>query len=184
MELLRQPGWEALVVGGVVVILIVMAGVSRLSCEQAAPVVLSEVQSDQPSPSESDTIVVHVAGAVARPGVYTLLPGDRVADAVRRAGGPTDDAELDRVNLAAFITDGQRIHIPGPDEDGGSSTVNLNYAGQRELESLPGIGPALAGRIIDYRERNGPFSSIDELLGVPGIGPSTLERLRELVSLF
>lgn len=146
-------------------------------------------------------MVVHVTGAVLTPGIVELPAGSRVDDAVAAAGGARDDADLSAVNLARILTDGEQIHLPVPGEvpravaDGqqtsadtgagstaqapGSGAVNINTADASELESLPGVGPAIAQRIIEHRERNGPFASVDDLQDVPGIGPATLEKLRD-----
>lgn len=140
------------------------------------------------------SVVVHVVGAVARPGLYELPEGSRVDDAIEKAGGPTEDAALANVNLAAPVGDGQQIVIAangevGPptmhvgSETGASGLVRLNSATLAELETLPGIGPVTAQKILDYREQRGGFTSIDELDAVPGIGPARLEQLREHVQL-
>ena len=144
-------------------------------------------------------IVVHVAGAVAAPGVYELPGGSRADDAVRAAGGATAGAELDALNLAAPLRDGERVYVPvegepapppppagaGPPEASAapSGPVNLNAAGVDELEALPGVGPATARAIVTHRETNGPFASIDDLERVRGIGPAKLEAIRPLVTL-
>ncbi|WP_193106842.1 ComEA family DNA-binding protein [Brachybacterium sp. FME24] len=153
-------------------------------------------------PSE---LVVHVSGAVESPGVVKLPPGSRVDDALRAAGGATADGELSAVNLARTVTDGEQIHVPRPGEeppaavsapsgagegedgggadssDAGSSAgghIDLNTATATDLEQLPGVGPAIAQRILEHREKNGPFTSVDGLLEVSGIGPATLEEIR------
>jgi len=137
---------------------------------------------------------VYVCGAVKAPAVYRLPPGSLVEDAIRAAGGPTDDADLVRINLARELLDQQQVYVPRLGEDlsyptlsggVGPSTephpVNINTATAAELETLPHIGPGLARQIVDYREAYGPFQSVEDLLNVPGIGPSTLEELREWV---
>lgn len=142
-------------------------------------------------------VVVHVAGAVVRPGVQTLAAGARVIDAVDAAGGLVADADPTRVNLAAEVVDGSQIYVPrqgeesaplpiaGVGSDAGSGDpsgpINLNTASAVELESLPGVGPATASAIVDHRERNGPFASVEKLLDVRGIGEAKLAQLRELV---
>jgi competence protein ComEA len=154
-------------------------------------------------------VVVHIAGAVVRPGVQHLGAGARVVDAVERAGGATPDAELGRVNLAAPVQDGQQVYVPrvgevppapvgggpaGAGASGGSGSagagaagqpgglVNLNTATTEELDTLPGVGPATAEAIIAHREANGPFTSVDQLLDVRGIGDAKLADLRDLVT--
>ena len=153
------------------------------------------------SPSPSPTVVfVHVVGRVRRPGVYELHEGDRVIDAIRAAGGAKQDADLRSINLAALLTDGEQIivwkrgapgdpfPVSGPAGSSGSGSggppalINVNTATLDQLESLPGIGPALGQRIIDYREEHGPFASVDDLLNVSGIGDQRLADLRPLVT--
>lgn len=131
-------------------------------------------------------VVVHVAGAVAAPGVYELPEGARVHDAVLAAGGPVSGADVDQLNLAALLADGQKVYVPHEGErvpDLGESAsqpliLSLNRASAQELEALPGIGPVLAGRIVAYRAANGPFRHVDDLINVSGIGPKLLEQLR------
>jgi competence protein ComEA len=141
-------------------------------------------------------VVVHVAGAVVRPGLYRLPAGSRVADAIDLAGGPRPRADLDRLNLAARLVDGQRVAVsrrgepplPGSVEaavaaDGTTPTgpVDLNTAGMAELETLPGVGPATARKILEERTRRGGFRSVRDLLGVPGIGERRFAELRSRV---
>jgi competence protein ComEA len=159
------------------------------------------------TPTTGAGIVVHAAGAVSRPGLYRLPRDARVADLLDAAGGPTLETDLDRVNLAAPLADGQRLYLPrrgegspavvGPDGgavSGGtgatgatasgapSGPIDLNTATAEQLDTLPGVGPATAAAIVSHRERNGPFSSVDGLLDVRGIGPSKLEAMRDLVT--
>jgi competence protein ComEA len=143
----------------------------------------------EPQPEE-ETLVVHVAGAVHEPGVYVMPGGSRAWDALEAAGGPTPEGAAHALNLAEPLEDGQRLYVPTREELergeiaplGQPSLVNLNRAGRQALETLPGIGPALAQRIIDDRKANGPFKSVDDLARVSGIGPKTVERLRHLVT--
>jgi competence protein ComEA len=148
-------------------------------------------------------IVVYVAGAVVTPGVYELGGSARVHDAVDAAGGLTPEADLDALNLAAFVADGDRIFVPrvgqsvpavvtpsggGAGTVGGASAsaptepVNINKASVDELDGLPGIGPATAAAIVAHRQQSGPFSSVDDLLDVRGIGPAKLDAIRGLVT--
>ncbi|HEX2564023.1 MAG TPA: ComEA family DNA-binding protein [Acidimicrobiales bacterium] len=151
------------------------------------------------APSE---VVVHVAGAVVSPGVRRLPPGSRVTDALDAAGGALPGADLPRINLAAPLVDGQQVYVPKPGEEvpvaagaglpGGAgdagggpvpgAPVDLNTATAEQLDTLPGVGPATASAIIAHREQHGPFTSVDQLLDVRGIGEAKLEQLRDLVS--
>jgi len=134
--------------------------------------------------SKPSTISVHVAGAVRTPGVYTLSDGNRVQDAIAAAGGATAEAEIHRLNLAALLSDGQKIYVPTHDikEDSESGLVNINTAGQKELETLPHIGPARAQKIIEYRELHGPFSSLEEITKVDTIGPKIFDSIKDLIT--
>jgi competence protein ComEA len=132
-----------------------------------------------------DTVTVHVSGAVAHPGLVEVQPPARVADAIVAAGGALPSAALGGVNLAAPISDGQHIEIPSGttvSAGSGSGKVALNSADVQELQRLPGVGPVLAQRIFEYREQNGPFQTIEDLLDVSGIGESKLAALREAVT--
>jgi competence protein ComEA len=142
------------------------------------------------SASAAARLIVDVAGWIHRPGVYQFDPGSRVVDAVERAGGARDGADLTLLNLAAPLVDGQQILVPKEGDAGavggiGTSTgpggvaiVNVNTADETALETLNGVGPALATAIIQYRTEHGPFTSVDQLDDVSGIGPATLEKLR------
>ncbi|MDE0186280.1 MAG: helix-hairpin-helix domain-containing protein [Candidatus Poribacteria bacterium] len=168
-----------------------------------------ESSSGQPNPiptgesGSSAEIVVHVAGAVESPGVYHLQVGSRVEKAVEIAGGATEKADIHKLNLAAKISDGQRIYVPAlrqlsPLPGGANQSlsgspasnspisnqellIDLNVATLEQLQTLPRIGPVMARRIIEYRETNGSFSSVDDLVRVRGIGDKTLEQFRHLV---
>ncbi len=150
-------------------------------------------------PPTPPPILIHVAGAVNSPGVYALDPGSRVADALAAAGGLQPQGDPLRLNLAARLSDGDQVRVPAlqpesagaaPSPDPGSSTANepvyqeidLNTATQAELENLPGIGPATAIKIIDYRTTNGLFRSPEDLQKVSGIGPATYDRLKDLIT--
>lgn len=143
-------------------------------------------------PSDPPGIRVSIQGAVATPGIYQLPPGSIMESALQAAGGLLPQADEGRLNRVALLTDGQEIRVPlrtpTPAAAASSSLkpatggkINLNMSSQTELDSLPGIGPVLAQRIIEYREQYGPFQSADDLLHVKGIGPSLLEKIRELV---
>jgi competence protein ComEA len=145
-----------------------------------------------PTPSPA-TIIVDVAGEVKEPGVYEFTEGQRVIDALNAAGGPRHDANLAALNLAAPLTDGSQVLVSAtvasaPGSSTGSTTsgaptlINVNTADATQLEELPGIGEVLAAAIVTYREDNGPFASVDQLDEVSGIGPATLENIRDLVT--
>lgn len=137
-------------------------------------------------------VVVHVVGEVRRPGLVSVPQDARVADAVQEAGGPTKDADTAGLNLARAVVDGEQIRVPAPGEDvpppstggvgepGAAEVVDLNAATADGLEALPGVGPVLAERIVAHRDEHGPFTSVDELAEISGIGPSVLEQVRDL----
>jgi competence protein ComEA len=149
------------------------------------------------APAADERPIVHAAGAVVHPGVYPLPAGARVSDLLAAAGGPTPDADLDAINLAAKVSDGDRVYVPRRGEvpaaaaagSGGvagsgsaaGAVVNLNTASLEQLDSLPGVGPATAQAILDYRRQHGRFRSVDELLEVRGIGDAKLRQIRPRV---
>lgn len=155
-----------------------------------------------PGVTPAARLVVHVAGAVSRPGIVQLEPGARVVDAIEAAGGAADDADLDQLNLAAPLADGVQVRVPhhgetvpapvspAPAVGGGGAAaappapaaVDLNRATAAELDQLPGIGPSLAAAIVTWRTDHGPFKRIDDLLDVPGIGPAKLATLADHVT--
>lgn len=155
-----------------------------------------EGSSGEGSSGENQKIIVHVAGAVVNPGVYSLEEDARLYDALEEAGGHLGEAALDLVNLAQPLLDGQQVYIPRQDYGdpadnsfpGGASSaggkVNINTAGKSDLETLPGIGAVKAQSIINYREQDGPFRDIKELLNVSGIGDKTLESIDDLVTIY
>ena len=142
--------------------------------------------------SSGGTIFVHILGAVERPGLYSLAEGDRAIDAVAAAGGFLDTADQRRLNLARFVVDGEQIAVPAigeiPDAAAGvpgtavGGKVNINTADEAGLDTLPRVGPAMATRIIAYREANGRFTTIEDLMNVTGVGDKTFEGLRDLVT--
>jgi competence protein ComEA len=139
-------------------------------------------------PTARPALLVHVLGAVRAPGLYSLPDGARVVDAVTAAGGLADDADPAGVNLARRVSDGEQLVVPRPGQAPPAAAaatvpgrVDLNTATPEQLESLPGIGPALAARIVSWRAENGGFSSADDLLEVPGLGQKSVDALRDLV---
>ncbi|WP_390623325.1 helix-hairpin-helix domain-containing protein [Saccharomonospora amisosensis] len=152
---------------------------------------------DEQAGASSQPLVVSVVGKVANPGLVTLPPGSRVADAIHQAGGASQDADLLTVNLARRLTDGEQLYVgvpvppgiprqpaPSPEGDGQatSTKVDLNTADQRQLETLPGVGEVTAQRILDWRERNGPFTAVEQLREIDGIGEKRFADLREQVT--
>jgi competence protein ComEA len=220
-ELLERAGLGRVptpVLGAALVVCVLVAAASwiRSPASAAGSIVVSadppvaaeestEPASEEPTPAEVAepvNVVVHVVGAVLRPGVYEVQEGSRVADVVARAGGLTGDAQESAVNLARVVTDGEQVNVPTqdevaqgvvadrPDEAVSASVpaasapggpVNVNTADAALLETLPGVGPVTAAEIIADREANGPFASVDDLLRVSGIGDKRLEALRGLV---
>ena len=148
---------------------------------------------------DEDEIIVHIAGAVENEGIISIEENSRIADVIDKAGGVTEDADLSKINLAYEVKDGQKIYIPNYEdeeeqyitEEAGDGVlpeetnttnyekVNINTAKQTELETLSGIGPSTALKIIDYREKNGDFKTIEDIKNVPGIGESKYESIKE-----
>jgi competence protein ComEA len=186
-----------LLAGGLVaLVLLILAGRLLLRPGASASVRVPPPVVPTTTAAAAKQIVVDVVGAVRQPGLYRLSEGSRVADAVARAGGATARAQMDLVNLAAPIADGEQIVVPrrgaaavggGAGGAGGSAAVpagpvHLNTATLEQLDALPGVGPVTGQKILDYRQEHGAFGSVDELDAIPGIGPARLEQLRELVA--
>ncbi|MQM28175.1 helix-hairpin-helix domain-containing protein [Glycomyces albidus] len=186
--------WVLAIVG--VLVAVVGLSVTILSWPESEPAATAPAAVPEAAEPSPETIVVSVAGAVNRPGIVELEPGSRVADAIEAAGGLTEGADPGYLNLARVVADGDLVAVPdasasgappAPGADGSSGgaggLVNINVADAQELDALNGIGPVLAERIIEYRESNGSFQSVDELSEVSGIGSALLEQLREQVTL-
>jgi competence protein ComEA len=152
------------------------------------PVVLRSAPTEKP-------IIVYITGAVPRPGVYALPKEARIQDAISAAGGFLAESDKSQINLAALLEDGQQLDIPYIEgaspvigtavpavETSTTELIDINTASGDELESLPGIGPTTAQKIIDYREANGPFLSTEDIINVSGIGPGTYERIKDLIT--
>lgn len=162
----------------------------------------SNPEGQPPVVKSNGILVVHVAGAVKNPGVYRLDKGARVIEAVEAAGGSLPDGQVHTLNLAAVLSDGEKVYVPTrkevqaaqggnggltgtrwPGGEGGyRSKVNINLAGPGALEALPGVGPSLAQRIIEFRTRNGPFKKIEGLMEVPGIGEKKFDQIKDSVT--
>ncbi|MFA6001151.1 MAG: ComEA family DNA-binding protein [Thermoleophilia bacterium] len=190
---------QQLIAWGAVGLVILLVGANYLrghistSAKDEVPAVTLGIKEERAS--ASTRLKVHIIGAVVRPGLYEAEPGSRVADALALAGGATPTADLNQVNLAAKIADGQQLVVPeigasgaaviGAGASGSSGAakqaVNLNSASQPQLEELDGIGPKTAQKIIEYRDAHGGFKSIEELMEVPGIGPAKFEQIKAQV---
>jgi competence protein ComEA len=187
------PARRRLAAGALLFALVLLFGARHLlragTPTQAAPVAAAPIRAER-----GPEFVVHVVGAVRRPGLYKLPQRSRVADAVVRAGGSTRHADLSLINLAAPLSDGIQVVVPvrasaaapaGQAPAAGSAPagpVHLNTATMEQLDSLPGVGPVTAQKILDYRQKHGAFSSLEELDAIPGIGPARLEQLREVAA--
>ncbi len=192
---LERPARRSLGVGAAIVLVLaaaatsVVVGIVRTSATSDAVGEQVAVSAAAPAPA---SVYVHVFGAVVRPGLYRLDDGARVVDVIASAGGLAPDADESAVNLARRVSDGEQLRVPVVGEalaTGGAAPgvasdgrVNLNTADVSALDTLPRVGPAIAERIIQWREDNGPFTSVDDLLSVPGIGDKMLASLRDLVT--
>jgi competence protein ComEA len=183
-------------------VLVVVLGWRVLRSDAVAPTSAGSAVASTTAPASAVNVsapaarraTVHVVGAVHDPGVYRLADGARVQDAIARAGGATSRADLQAINLAAKVADGQQVVVPrrgaapaaaGPAGDAaGASTapVNLNSATAEQLDTLDGVGPSTAQKILDFRTAHGGFSSVDDLAQIAGIGPKKLEALRQQVT--
>lgn len=247
----RPPHQQYAIVGIVGLLVVGMAAIGANHLRQPAPIAITPLPANAPAPtSEAPTkalgqIVVHVAGAVKKPAVVRIGPDDRVQDAIHLAGGPTADADLEKINLAAKLEDGAQLLVPRKEENAplliprgaippqieaeamriepaprrysakpkpvegdaslsssnltplrypakrrsdlepasAAGLVYLNSATLAQLDTLPGVGPSTAQKILEYRRMHGPFSSVDELLGVSGIGEKKLAKMRSRLSL-
>ncbi len=190
-----EPSARNTIIAFVLVIIVIIIGVIALLASRPEPVQITinpPNPTATPEPTQTPSpIIVYITGAVNEPHTTASLPaGSRVQDAIDAAGGVTETADLDRVNLAGIVRDGDQVHVPEIGDDAvvnaaptasGDQIVHINTATADELATLPGIGPTTALAIIDYRDENGPFESMEDLDLVPGIGPATLERFEGLV---
>jgi competence protein ComEA len=187
----------ALAAVAVLLLVLVVAGPRLARTGAASPPQVAAPLEVTEQPRAMPVLVVHVVGAVRRPGLFRLRDGARVADAVARAGGETRMADLSALNLAAPLVDGIQVLVPRRVPGGapafadtageaagglGGRRVSLATATVEDLDELPGVGPVTAQQIVDYRAAHGPFGSVDDLDAVPGIGPSRIEQLRDLVT--
>ena len=180
---------QALVAAAVLLAVLAVAG-RLLAGAGAATAEPPEALVPAGAQAPAEQVVVHVAGAVRRPGLYALREGSRVSDAIERAGGATARADTAAVNLAAPLADGTQVLVPSRVAGAAGATaerappgrVSLSSASAAELEALPGIGPVTAQKIVEFRTRHGGFRSVDDLDAIPGIGPARVEQLRDLVT--
>lgn len=199
----RRPVRARVGVGAAIVLVLVGLGIAVLvsalgahgSTQSVAPPTSSATPgATAPSRSASGgaTIYIHILGAVARPGLYLLTDGDRAVDAVGAAGGFTATADQSGLNLARLLVDGEQILVPNVGEapvgiaPGATATggkVNINTADETALETLPRVGPAMAKRIIDWRNKNARFTALEDLMSVTGVGQKTFDSLKDLVTL-
>lgn len=215
VRLLRWFGWGRIITLSLCVPLVGVGGFFLLRTPQTpvenslafattmpSTAKISETSIPPPFSAVSKSMTVHVAGSVVRPGVYVVPAGSRVVDAIRFSGGGSLIADLDAINLAGPLVDGQQVYIPAVGEKppggdsgtaniGGGATIssstprypiNINTSDSATLDALPGIGPATAQAIVAYRDRNGPFASIEALEEVPGIGPAKIAALNGLIT--
>ena len=190
------PARRRFAVGALLLAVVLFLGARHL-VHAGSPVEASPAAPATAAPIRADSgpdLVVHVVGAVRRPGLYRFPQHARVADAVPRAGGATRKADLALVNLAAPLADGTQVVVPvrsaatqaGGQAPAGSSApagpVHLNIASLEQLDSLPGVGPVTAQKILDYRQKHGAFTSLDDLDAIPGIGPARIEQLRDVAA--
>lgn len=174
---------------GIAVALVLVGVIGGGLYAQRAPQAVPPLDLGSPTAvvSGSSTVPVHVSGWVHRPGVVWVADGALTADVIEQAGGALDGARLDAINLARPVTEGDQVHVPGPGGSGETSghgeegLVDLNTADEAELQTLPGVGPVLAARIVSHRESVGRFEAIEDLLDVPGIGETRLQSIRDLI---
>jgi competence protein ComEA len=184
------PARRRLAAAAILLVALLLLGAPRLLHRGASGAVVAPLRLPRPAHAAAvKKLVVDVAGAVRRPGLYRLAPGTRIADAVAAAGGMTARAELELVNLAAPLADGEQVVVPargaaaaaGAGAASPTAPLDLNTASLEQLDGLPGIGPTTAQKILDYRQAHGAFHSLEDLDAVPGIGPSRLAQLQGLV---
>ncbi len=183
MPMFRRP---MLVLAAVALAVLLAGAMMFRDSEEAIPLDAGVRPAEEPQP-----ITVYVSGAVAKPGVVAMKPSERVEQAVAVCGGALPQADLAGVNLAQPLKDGMQIRVPERADAGGSAAhmaatdgkIHINTADEKQLDELPGIGPIMAKRIVEYRSEHGPFESVDDLAKVRGIGPEKLEKLREKAEL-
>jgi competence protein ComEA len=188
---LRSPTVRRALAAALLLVVVLVVAFQHLPGGHAPAVAIPPLRTAAPThAAAAKELVVDVAGAVRRPGLYRLAPGTRIADAIARAGGAVAKGDVDLVNLAAPLADGEQVVVP---ERGGAGAVgasaaasptaplDLNSATAEQLDSLPGVGPETAAKIVAFRQAHGPFHSLEELDAVPGIGPARIAEWKGLV---
>ncbi|MGE5654649.1 MAG: helix-hairpin-helix domain-containing protein [Bacillota bacterium] len=194
---------EMIIIAAALGLLLIVTGATWWRMQAKAPVVIASPRGSEGSSNvsvsnppvavaKSEQVIVHISGAVRQPGLYSVPLGARLNDAVQIAGGALAEADLDAVNLAAPLVDGQKYLIPVKGQQAtalssgstspSSGKININTAEAKTLEQLPGVGEVRAKAIIEYRQKNGPFRSIEDLKKITGIGDKTFEQLRDQVT--
>jgi len=168
------------------------SGLQREAVYELARSEPAATSSEPAEPLAPAEVKVYLSGAVANPGVYTVQSGGRIIDVLEMAGGALGDADLERVNLAAYVSDAQQIQIPRegeelpPEASGAASAaaklININMATAAELQALPGFGPVMSERVVDYREKNGAFEKIEDIKRVSGVGDKRFEQIEGLIA--
>ena len=184
--LVARENWRLGVGAAVVLVIGAVAGgaiVNAVGTSSQSSEVVIGVDEEH---TESGELLVDVQGAVERPGIVVLAPGARVVDAISGAGGFSEDAASDSINLAREVQDGEQLLVPVEGEaeavDDGNDLININRATAEELQQLPRVGPSVSAAIVAHRDEHGPFSTVDQLEDVSGIGPAMMEQLRPLVT--
>ncbi|MED4070636.1 helix-hairpin-helix domain-containing protein [Priestia endophytica] len=203
MEWLRTHKWLSAICGGLVCLLLLLSIVSGGDKEAKKPATASEslvfskeeTNEEHQKKEEAELpIVIDVKGSVQNPGIYTMKDGERIDDAINKAGGFTKNAEVTAVNLAQKVTDEMVVYVPSEGEKeltsipvGGTGTeesalININNAQSEELQKLNGVGPSKAEAIIAYREENGPFKAPEDIMNVSGFGEKSFEKIKEQIT--
>jgi competence protein ComEA len=188
---LRSPTVRRGLAAGLLLVVVLVVALQHLPGGHSPAAVIPPLRAAAPAhAAAAKQLVVDVAGAVRRPGLYRLAQGTRIADAIARAGGAVANGDLDLVNLAAPVADGEQVVVPERGGAGASGAaaaaaptapLDLNSATAEQLDGLPGVGPATAAKIVAFRQAHGPFRSLEELDAVPGIGPARIAEWKGLV---
>ena len=198
---------KILIIIGILVIILIgwkIYDSSNFETEEESQIIDSNTQESK-TEDEEELVIIHVTGEVKKPGVVRVKEGSRVEDIVKAAGGLTENADISNINLAYVVEDGTKIRIPSTDDEkqeeyitqsigegiimqeesnnSNNTIININTANETELEELPGIGASIAGRIVEYRNKNGKFKNIEDIKNVTGIGKSKYEKIKDLIKI-